>query len=267
MSSSADAPTPQLSARERAEISALADGTLDPSRRDDVRARINGSPELRTLYERERAVVEVLRRARTTDRAPASLRARIEAQRPSTTTRARRRLVYGGSLAVALAAVIAALALILPAGTPAAPSVSQAAALAARGPTATAPNGNPSAPNALLDREVEDLYFPNWLHDFGWRAVGQRVDRIGGRLAVTVYYARRGQTLAYTIVGSPVLKPPAVTTTWLHGIELRTLTLGGRLIVTWRRDNHTCILSGVDVPAPVLQQLAAWNPPAAHDPD
>jgi len=261
----ADAPTPELSAREQAEISSLADGTLDPRRREEVRARINASRELRAVYERERRVVELLHRMRTTERAPASLRARIEAQRPSSARRARLRLVYGGALAVALAAVIAALALILPAGTPAAPSVSQAAALAARGPTAAAPRGNPSDPDAL-DREVQNLYFPNWLQDFGWRPVGQRADRIGGRLAVTVYYGRRGHTLAYTIVASPALQPPAATTTRRDGIELRTLTLGGRLVVTWRRGDHTCVLSGTDVHASVLQQLAAYKPSAEdHD--
>jgi len=208
----------------------------------------------------------MLHRLSTADRAPVTLRARIDAQRPSAATRARRRLVYGGSFAVALAAIVAALALVLPAGTPAAPSVSQAAALGALGPTSAAPRGNPDAPSTLLDREVEELYFPDWLHNFGWRAVGQRVDRIGGRVAATVYYERQGHTLAYTIVGSPALEPPAATTTRLDGIELRTLTLGGRLVVTWRRDDHTCVLSATGVHPSVLQRLAAWKPPAEdHD--
>jgi len=266
MSSPADTPTPELSARERAEISSLADGTLDPGRRAEVQARIDASPELRALYERERRVVEMLHRARTTDRAPASLRARIEAQRPSGATRARRRFVYGAALAGALAVAVVALTLILPAGTPVAPSVSQAAALGALGPAAPAPAGNPDAPNALLDRSVEDLYFPNWLHDFGWRATGQRVDRLGGRTAVTVYYEYKGHTrvytIAYTIVGSPALKAPVGATNWLHGVQLRTLTLDGRRVVTWRRGEHTCVLSGNGVPVAVLQRLAAWKPSA-----
>src|SRR5436309_2816459 len=113
-------------AQQLAELSALADGTLDPARRAEAEARIAASPELSARYERERAVVEILHEARATDRAPARLRARIEAQRPSGAVMARRRIVFGGSLAGALAAAALALALILPSGTPGAPSLSQA---------------------------------------------------------------------------------------------------------------------------------------------
>ena len=63
---------------ELADLSALADGTLDPSRRAAVEAHIAASPELSALYEREQRVVAALHQARSTDRAPASLRARIE---------------------------------------------------------------------------------------------------------------------------------------------------------------------------------------------
>ncbi|MGB0094653.1 MAG: hypothetical protein WBP81_19235, partial [Solirubrobacteraceae bacterium] len=62
MSSSADTPEP--GPRELADLSALADGTLDPARRAEVQARITASPELSALYGRERMVVERLREAR-----------------------------------------------------------------------------------------------------------------------------------------------------------------------------------------------------------
>ena len=55
---------------ELAELSALADGTLDPARRADVEAKIAASPELSALYERERRVVEALHQTRATERAP-----------------------------------------------------------------------------------------------------------------------------------------------------------------------------------------------------
>ena len=102
------------------------------------RGRARGSrrsPELSSLYERERRVVELLHEARSTDRAPAALRARIEASRPTRPCVARRRAGYGGALAGALAAAVLALVLILPGGSPGAPSVSQAAGLAMLGPT------------------------------------------------------------------------------------------------------------------------------------
>ena len=62
-------------ASELADLSAMADGTLDPSRRAEVEAHISASPELSALYERERRVVAALHQARSSDRAPAALRA------------------------------------------------------------------------------------------------------------------------------------------------------------------------------------------------
>jgi hypothetical protein len=244
--------------RELAELSALADGSLDPARRADVSARIAASPELSALLEREQRVVELLYEARTETRAPAALRARIEAQRPRASVRARRRTVYTGSLAGALAAVVLALVLILPAGTPGSPSISQAAALANLGPAAAAPTRDSKEPQKL-DTRVENLYFPNWGSSLHWRAVGQRSDKIAGRLAVTVYYTWRGKRVAYTIVGAPALNTPAATVRTLNGTQLHTLRLRGRLVVTWRRAGHTCVLSGPGVPAAVLQHLAAWK--------
>jgi hypothetical protein len=257
-----DAETPELRARELADLSALADGTLDPARRDAVLARISSSPELSALYERERRVAELLREARATDRAPEGLRRRIEAQRPSRGTALRSRMGYGGALAGALAAVVLALVLILPAGTPGAPSVSQAAALGLRAPTAAAPAPDPSAPTVKLGRDIEDVYFPNWSSRFHWRAVGQRSDRLNGRLALTVYYQWHGHRIAYTIVGAPALTTPAATVTaFTRGTEYRTLRLDGRLVVTWRRAGHTCVLSGAGVSGGELQLLAAWDAP------
>jgi anti-sigma factor RsiW len=252
-----------ISARELADMSALADGTLDPTRRDEVQSRISASTELSALYARERLVVERLDEARSRDRAPAALRARIEQQRPRARVRARRRIAYAGMLAASLAAVVLALVLILPSGTPGSPSLSEAAGLAIRGPAAPAPVADASAPSVRLDKEIDEIYFPNWEPQFGWRAVGQRTDQIAGREAVTVYYEWQGRRLSYTIVATPPLTVPAAHTTWVRGTELHTLMLGGRLVVTWRRNGNTCILSATGVTAPELQRLAAWKAPEA----
>jgi hypothetical protein len=257
LSSPADIPDLDLAAL----VSSLADGTLEPARRAEVQARIDSSPELRALYARERRVVERLHEARATDRAPASLRARIDAQRPSAARRARRRFGYGGALAGALAGVITALALILPAGSGVAPSISQAAALATRGIAAPAPSPDPSAPGRQLDKNIQGLYFPDWQRRFGWAAVGQRSDTLHGRRFETVYYKWQDDQLAYTIAETPPLKTPAAEVTWLGGTKLWTLTLHGRTVVTWRRAGHTCILSASTVPAAELQKLAAWHVP------
>lgn len=254
------AQTDDLDPRELADLSALADGSLDPERRDAVQTRIAASPQLSALFAREQRVVEALREANRQTRAPAALRARIAADRPSRTVLARRRLAYGGTLAGALAAVVLALVLILPSGTPGAPSVSEAAALAARGPSGAAPAADPTAPDKL-QTQIEDVYFPNWSGRFGWRPVGQRIDRVRDRLAVTVYYSWRGRRVAYTIVGAPTLRSPAAPVRTVDGTQLRTLRLNGRLVVTWRRAGHTCVLSAAGVPTAELQRLAAWKTP------
>jgi anti-sigma factor RsiW len=259
MASPADNPRPRR--RQLAELSALADGTLEPARRTEAKARIAASPELTALYEQERRAVRALHQARQTDRAPAALRARIEALRPRARSRVSRRVSYGGGLAAALAAVLLALVLVLPSGSPEAPSLGQAAALAGLGAAAPAPAPDSGAPSVKLERNVGNLYFPNWASRFGWRAVGQRVDHINGRLAVTVYYKWRQALLAYTIVAKPALGQPGARVTRVKGTDLQTLRVGGRLVVTWRRAGHTCVLSAVSVPESELQHLAAWEVP------
>jgi hypothetical protein len=248
---------------ELAELSALADGTLDPARRPEVEARIAASPELSALYERERRVVQALHQARSTERAPERLRARIEAARPPRRAPARRRVVYVGALAGALAVVALALVLVLPGGTPGAPSVSEAASLAARGPTQAPPAPDPIRPETMLHQNVGEVYFPNWGHSLGWRAVGARTDRLGAHQAITVYYQWREKQIAYTIVSAPALATPAAHRTWLHGTELRTQTHDGRLVVSWYRAGDTCVLSGRGVTVGELQKLAAWKAPVA----
>jgi hypothetical protein len=244
-----------------ADLSALADGTLDPRRRLEIETEILASPKLTALYARERRVVELLQRARSAEHATARLRSRIEAQRPTRNENAWRGTAYAGALAAALCAAALLVALALHGGSPGSPSVSQAAALALRGPARPAPSPD-SSDWTRLRRRVEGMYFPNWSVGLGWRAVGQRADRLAGRPAVTVYYGLREERVAYTIVGVPALAQPAGAITNLSGIWLRTLALNGRTVVTWRRDGHTCVLSAVGVPALTLRTLAVWNAPA-----
>jgi hypothetical protein len=155
--------------------------------------------------------------------------------------------------------------LLLPSGTPGSPSVSDAAALAARGPTQVAPAPDPTSTGARLQQSVGDVYFPDWASKLGWTATGERIDTLGGRTAVTVYYRSKDVTVAYTIVGSPPLAEPSAKASNWEGTELRTLTLNGRQVVTWRRAGDTCVLSGSGITAAVLQKLAAWKVPADSD--
>lgn len=259
-------PRDEPSAEVLAGLSALADGTLDPECEPGVRELIARSPELADRFERERRAVAALAAVRS-DRASEQLRARIEAER------ARRRppiawprLGMAWPTVAAAGAVVVALAvvLLLPAGTPGGPSVSQAASLALRGSVMPAPGPGGAVPGMTLAQDVQEVYFPDWSQRFNWAASGRRVDRLGGRLAVTVYYDDRdGQRIAYTIVSAPALTLPNAKTFEHEGTELQSFRLGERQVVTWRRAGHTCVLSGVGVSVQQLARLAAWRLPAA----
>jgi hypothetical protein len=239
-----------------AELSALAEGTLDPERADAVRRRIASSPELSERYEQERRAVQALHALRA-DRAPASLRIRVDERQRA--PRRRPSLLYGGALAAATAVIVAAVVLLLPGGTPGSPSVSQAAGLALRGPAFAAPPPMGSRPGGKLGQDVEEVYFPDWSRSLGWVAQGQRIDHLSGRLTKTVYYERAGKQVAYTILAAPALRWPAGHAFRLASTEFRSFTDRGRLVVTWRRAGHTCVLSGRGVPARQLARLASWG--------
>jgi anti-sigma factor RsiW len=253
---------PDLPARRLAELSALADGTLDPARRAEVEARVEASDVLRSRLAEERRAVTALAALREQDRAPAQLRSRLQAE--PRVRRAREggrafgagRLAYGGGLATALAAVIVVVILALPGGAPGAPSVSQAAALAGRGATAPAPGRDPMSPR-WLTAAVGRLHFPDWSSATGSRAIGRRTDFIRDRRVVTVYYAVSGRTVAYSIVASPVLPMPNGTVSEVRGTYVQSFHQGGRTVVTWRQAGHTCLLSATGLPEHVLAGLAA----------
>lgn len=251
---------PQLNRAQLADLSALADGTVDPRRRHAVEAWIARSPEARRVYDRERRAVELLHSARV-ERAPSGLRARVNAQRARQKPSRSRRVWLEGGIAGTVGAVALLAAFALIGGTSASPSVAQAAQLALRGPSLAAPAPDPTAPRTKLAPRLQDVYFPNWSTTLRWRPIGQRQDRLAGRPALTVYYQRGSNVVAYTIVGAPALSEPAARVTRLDGFELRTLSAAGRTVVTWRRAGHTCVLSGSRTPRAALQRLAAWRAP------
>lgn len=239
-----------------AELTALADGTLQGRRRAQLLAEIGRSPELAERFEKQRRAVGALRSV--DERAPSWLRARVQ---PESRPRRRRRISFSRPLAGGLAAGAAfavLLALVLPGGA-GGPTVVEASELAAQPAEEPAPGPVRSEP-AILDARAEGLAFPNWAREFGWRATGRRVDEIDGRRAVTVFYEKEGRRIGYTILsGDPVDPPDEATTADREGVTLRGLAAGGRVIVTWLRGGHTCVLSGTGVDAATLLDLAAWQ--------
>jgi anti-sigma factor RsiW len=236
------------------ELAALADGSLPDERRAAVEAEVAGSDELRSSLDEQRRAHLLVQAASAEVDAPAGLRARVEAQRRPRV--GRRPLALAAGFAVAATAAVALL-LTLPSGA-GGPDFAEAATLGERPATAAAPRPLAGEP-ALLDQKLEQVPFPNWAEEFGWRATGVRTDRIAGRDAVTVFYEKQGRRIAYTIVSGKALDVPSdAAPASRQGIDLHALSLDGRQVVTWERLGYTCILSG-DLDRPTLLKLAAWK--------
>jgi hypothetical protein len=202
--------------------------------------------------ERAERVADLLRSAAQRERAPETLQTRVSAMQAQAAPTRRRTMLprrafnYVRIAMPATAAGVAALVLAL-GSSAGAPSLAQAASLAARAPTAPAPAPDPGDPGKLLSARVGTLHFPNWTKVGGWRAVGQRHDRIGNRTATTVYYATGSGRVAYSIVSSPTLamKSEQLPRTGpLRYQDASTLWSHGRLTVIWVQEGHTCLLTG-----------------------
>jgi hypothetical protein len=170
-----------------------------------------------------------------------------------------RRRAAGALSAFAAAAAAVSLAL-AGAFTAGAPSVAQAAQLAQRPAQAPAPAGQDGS-TTLPRLRAAGLPYPYWEDRFGYRATGVRRDQLAGRTATTVFYTdARGRQVAYTIVSGAALPPGAHTDrAVLDGVALRSLVTRGHVVVTWLRDGHTCVLTGVGTSQSVLERLAAWG--------
>lgn len=254
---------------DRAAIAGLADGSLDPAAATTMRRRAEADADLRmALAAQERAVT--LLRATPVSTAP-WLRDRLADQRSAALALGRPREVLGlapqalrtpagaavGVVALVVIAVVVALG--LSGGGSSGPTVAQAAAAAGSlGPDAPAPRA--AREHTLLDLQVQGVAFPSLRRRFGWRAIGTRTQPISGRFARSVFYSKGPSTIAYTVLAAPQLDwPSGSARTVREGVELHTLTTGGRVVVTWRRLGHTCVLSGTGVTAAVLIQLAVWR--------
>jgi hypothetical protein len=145
-------------------------------------------------------------------------------------------------------------------GGPGIPTAASAATLALRAPLHSV--GSEVAQTETLSWPTAGgLAFPAWVREYGFRAVGTRVDRLGDRTATTVFYDRDGARVAYTIVtGHALARGADASQSMLRGTRLWSFTKSGRAVVTWLRGGHTCVLSGDPGLLSELQRLAAWKP-------
>lgn len=251
-------PTEGLSEEQLADLARLADGTLPAERRAEVEARVAASPQLTRILERQGVALEALRGTAEIG-APARLRAGVERRRRGHSAGDRRRGIVFGAPVAAAAAVALALVLVLSGGSSSNPTVADTTALAQKPPTQPAPGSVPGDP-ALLRATVDDVPFPNYSAKFGWKAAGARHDDPSGRGATTVFYEKGARTIAYTIVSDGALDPPQdARTTRRDGVVYRTFRDGGRAVVTWERDGHTCVLSSRAAKPGELVALADWR--------
>ena len=134
--------------------------------------------------------------------------------------------------------------------------VTAAARLDATNPAPRSIGGTP--PN--LDARVDNLVFPDWEAKFGWRAVGRRDDTLSGRSVTTVVYRNPdGARLGYAVVSGDELdaEPPGRPVT-RDGKTYHVARAGGRTVVTWTQQGHTCVIAApATVPSARLVDLAA----------
>ena len=255
--------SPRDELEQHAELAALADGSLGERRRAELEDEVAASPELQALLAEQQKAVDLFRATKLP--VPAALREDLARRGARVTPKPKRgfrlpalgwpRGLAGGAAVAALVAVV----VFVVSGT-SAPSVASAAQLGQRPPSQPAPTAQAAQPK-LLDADVSGVPFPNWAGKFGWKPVGKRVDKVGGRQAVTVFYEKGGKRLAYTIVSGNRLKPPAGGAPAVReGTGLLAYgDIAGRPAVVWTRGGHTCILSGAGVPRPTMLMLAGWK--------
>ncbi|MEA2314722.1 MAG: hypothetical protein QOI03_1414 [Solirubrobacteraceae bacterium] len=200
--------------------------------------------------------------------APQSLHRRVEAlidakgrageERQGARRYLRPRVAAAGALAAAIAAV--AVAVGLGGGSSARLTVSEAAALTLRPATHAAPRESASKHSQLM-AAVDGVSFPYWNARFGWRASGERTDRIAGRAVTTVFYSdARGRRIGYAIVaGLPAPGASGGVVAWDRGTPYRMLRYNGIAVITWVRAGRLCVVSGRDLGTSTLLHLARWD--------
>jgi hypothetical protein len=252
---------PDLSPADEAALAALADGRLSMAERVELEARMDAEPGLAAALGRQRTALSLITTAVEATSAPLALRARIEALQAqpqrSWLGRLRDRVpaIPFAAAAGATAAAAVAIAIVFTGGGPGIDDVLSAAAGSPTAAIAPFP-----AQSKLLNEQVEGVRFPNYTGKFGWKATGARTDEIDGRKTRTVYYAKGGRTIAYTIVGGEALDQPGDARRAVReGTTLRSLKSDGKTVITWRRQGHTCVLSGTGVPNGELLTLAGWH--------
>jgi hypothetical protein len=235
-------------------ITRLVDDAVDERDRPAAEVWLRGRPDVQSEMAAQRRVVAELHRSGPA--APghlvAAVRERVtEAYGPPASAagaqQARRRPVRRPAIlapAVVCAAVVAAIVIAIGAGSASGPSIVRAAQLAFARSTGPAPAVRDAR---FLDVSYSGVTFPNYHRAFGAVPIGRRLDRLGGRPALTVFYRLRdGARLSYTVFSGPaVRRPREALATIYQGVPLHAfvVTPSKLAVVTLVRFGRTCVLA------------------------
>jgi hypothetical protein len=245
-------------------ITRLVDET--PESADPALSDLAARPEIQRQVAAQRRVARDLRTGgpAVPDRLVNSVEAKVRAAYGPRTAgsgsrwRPSGRLWQSAGAAVALAAVCAAIALVVvgSGGGSSGPSIPAAAGLAFAPSKGSAPGAQ--SPR-LLNVSYAGVTYPNYAK-FSVPPTGKRLDRIGGRPALTVFYRLAdGTRLSYTVFsGKPVPLPANARSVVYEGVPLTEFsTPSGLSVVTLVRFGRTCVLAAHARPDVVLSLAAA----------
>jgi len=134
------------------------------------------------------------------------------------------------------------------------------AAVATLRPAMTAAPARDGNNPAELTAAVAGVAFPYWAGRFGWRASGERTDRVAGRTIITVFYVDgRGRRLGYAIVGDTRPPPLDGAVAWRGRASFHLFMHAGAEAVAWLRTGHLCVVSGRGLDSTTLLRLASWS--------
>jgi len=215
----------------------------------------------------ESELIELIRASDV--RAPEELHRKVESliaehsgkRRPTRFGAGRSRLAVGLAGAVAIAAVLAiALAVGLSGGGKGALTVREASVVTLGPATMPAP-AQSVRDEAELRMRVDDVGFPYWEDNFGWRSTGARIARVDGRAVTTVFYEdAAGRQIGYAIfAGTPAPKLQGGTEATRDGVPYRVISANGTEIISWLRKGHLCVVAGRGVSSATLLKLASWT--------
>lgn len=239
--------TPESEEHEQRMLTGLADGSLDESDRKSAETYVASSSEAQLRLARQRRVALALRAGGPTLAPQARSELDALTERRSRARSRRRALISPvpmAGLATVAAAVVVALVLLVGGGTHP-PSIARTAELAFSSPTSGAPRPSSNDPH-LLDVSFGGITLPDYKHEFGVPATGQRTDMLGGRKLLTVYYRLpNGNRMSYSIVsGRPLPLPNGTQQVTYRNVQIHGFSHQGLAVVTLVRNGRTCVLAG-----------------------